>query len=173
MTTGHPIWQEIGRSESMMSYDSNRMSFLSVKNLEDLGKEMDQAHVEDSGCLQHFVRHPDRKWTILWALFSCVMVMYDVIVLPWQFIGISQSPFTNIMAYIIPVFWSVDMPLQAFTGIFEQGRLEMRWRSGEEDSHLRPRYGHGGPAAACPGTTCQVCQASTEVADAARHLYNL
>lgn len=78
--------------------------------------------------LQPFVILPYAKRRFVWMLPGALLIFYDLVYIPLQVFELPASPFTLGVAWIALLYWSLDIPMSFFTGVYKskEGRIEMR-----------------------------------------------
>jgi len=84
---------------------------------------------------------PNSPFRVLWNVFSMVLVVYDIIVIPLLVFEFGDPPFLLFMQWITRIFWTVDLVLNFFTGfVNKSGHIERR-RNKIARNYIRTWFG--------------------------------
>mmetsp|Transcript_113683 Transcript_113683/g.345850 ORF Transcript_113683/g.345850 Transcript_113683/m.345850 type:complete len:595 (-) Transcript_113683:119-1903(-) len=84
---------------------------------------------ETRSCLARCIMKPNSPRRLVWDLFSCFMVCYDVVTIPLMVFEPEDSMLVLIMDVATTAFWSLDLPCSFLTGYYSEGSVEMRPRA--------------------------------------------
>mmetsp|Transcript_19487 Transcript_19487/g.52230 ORF Transcript_19487/g.52230 Transcript_19487/m.52230 type:complete len:804 (+) Transcript_19487:68-2479(+) len=71
------------------------------------------------------VVHPQSCSRMVWDLMGAMFIFYDMIVVPLEFLMLPDSSFLEAMAWLIAVYWSLDILASFTTGQYVNGKLVM------------------------------------------------
>lgn len=75
---------------------------------------------------QRLVARPSSKRRLLWDFMGMLLIGYDVIVIPLSAFEPPPNLFTQMMAWVCTLYWTVDIPCTLVVGYHTKGVLEMR-----------------------------------------------
>lgn len=91
----------------------------------------DQDLSVEYGCLlKNGLILPHSAFRTCWLHAGTVMVIYDMIAIPLQFLDLARTTFTQIMLFVSCFYWSLDMAFSFGTAVqLPNGRLQLkRWQ---------------------------------------------
>lgn len=105
------------------------MSFGQGKTLDIVEmEEQEEEHIhEPRFCERNFMIHPNSTPRACWDVGSLFLVSYDTITIPLLLFDMPPNPFSNFMAWLTRIAWSIDLVLTFFTGYLKSdGNVELR-----------------------------------------------
>jgi len=77
--------------------------------------------------LQPFLVHPNSLKRAFWDTVSFVLLLYDMLMIPFQMFDPPPSVFVDVMVWLTRMFWTLDMTASCLTGhLAPDGSIEMR-----------------------------------------------
>eukprot|EP00928_Gymnodinium_smaydae_P024000 TRINITY_DN19572_c1_g1_i2.p1 TRINITY_DN19572_c1_g1~~TRINITY_DN19572_c1_g1_i2.p1 ORF type:complete len:321 (-),score=62.75 TRINITY_DN19572_c1_g1_i2:223-1185(-) len=67
--------------------------------------------------------HPSSKKRLTWDFMGMLLIIYDMIMLPIQVFEPAGNTFTDIMAWLARIFWTLDLPMSFLVGYLCGGVL--------------------------------------------------
>lgn len=78
---------------------------------------------------QSAVLYPYCMRRVCWDLLTLLLVSYEAIAIPLEFLDPPRHPITDVMKWVTRLFWTADVVMTAFTGfVMKDGTIEMRPR---------------------------------------------
>jgi len=83
----------------------------------------DPMQIEDNKF--HYTIHPHHPLRTFWDFASLGIVLYDIIMIPLLFFELELPLFWDLMAWMVRLFWTFDIPLTFFSGfVRNDGHIE-------------------------------------------------
>lgn len=84
---------------------------------------------DEDSILQSIMMQPSSITHLCWGCVGLALILFDVVIIPLEFLEPKETPFTTTMWWIIRIFWTLDIGRAFVTGRFgSNGELEMRFR---------------------------------------------
>jgi len=119
-----PVWRETD------SVEQTRTTFLSVEVVDgELGSGLFRHKGERTNGIPESERtlvSPSAMRRVLWYTLSTFFLGYDILVIPLQAFDIPPTLFTDVMAWVTTVFWTVDIFCTFMVGYHDGGIIEVR-----------------------------------------------
>ncbi|CAE8601093.1 unnamed protein product [Polarella glacialis] len=116
--------------------DDDHMLALKCEQMvsEKVGKNENQRRREDSntmvlsGDLNHsrWTLHPSSRGKLGWDILLLMFLCYDLVTVPLQAYDVGAPEFLRAMDILVVMYWSVDIVLAFFTGVYVDGVLVMQ-----------------------------------------------
>mmetsp|Transcript_58727 Transcript_58727/g.102269 ORF Transcript_58727/g.102269 Transcript_58727/m.102269 type:complete len:1021 (-) Transcript_58727:205-3267(-) len=89
--------------------------------------QADQAENWIWGFLSMFVMSPDSNFRAAWVITCLTVLCYDIVMLPVEVsFDLEHSDTREIMNVVFVIFWTVDLPMNFFTGIETPAQVDIR-----------------------------------------------
>mmetsp|Transcript_65449 Transcript_65449/g.173466 ORF Transcript_65449/g.173466 Transcript_65449/m.173466 type:complete len:830 (-) Transcript_65449:134-2623(-) len=113
-----PIWENVSSTELSTSY-------FTVPHTCSINPAME----EEEGPTEHcpcVVATPSSFRRVAWDILSFAVMGYDILYIPLQAFDIPPTVFTDVMAWVTTVFWTVDIFCTFMVGYHDGGIIEVR-----------------------------------------------
>lgn len=129
-----PIWQtkkDFGLTRKGGGETSNMEEILAAEEDEDSDGEGEENAEKSKWALlnlwSRIIVHPSSPLRLLWDCLGVLCISYEFVMLPLQFLSLSQSPFLVGAAWAMRIYWTCDFPLSFITGFARaDGNIEKR-----------------------------------------------
>eukprot|EP00928_Gymnodinium_smaydae_P033009 TRINITY_DN23762_c0_g2_i1.p1 TRINITY_DN23762_c0_g2~~TRINITY_DN23762_c0_g2_i1.p1 ORF type:complete len:850 (+),score=183.48 TRINITY_DN23762_c0_g2_i1:320-2869(+) len=124
--TLHPVFLKNNRKP--MERKKPKRSRSGKKSLRLLDDEEDlKSALTSEGCMQPMIMNPNCRKRSTWDILSMILVLYDMVMIPFGLFEPEPTVFLKIMEWIGRFFWTSDMPISFCSGfVTKDGRLELR-----------------------------------------------
>eukprot|EP00747_Dinoflagellata_sp_TGD_P063811 gnl/TRDRNA2_/TRDRNA2_153618_c2_seq1.p1 gnl/TRDRNA2_/TRDRNA2_153618_c2~~gnl/TRDRNA2_/TRDRNA2_153618_c2_seq1.p1 ORF type:complete len:677 (+),score=89.80 gnl/TRDRNA2_/TRDRNA2_153618_c2_seq1:133-2031(+) len=75
---------------------------------------------------KRFLLSPQSTRRLIWDCWGLFLIMYDLVFIPMQLLGMDQSAAFEIMMWVTTITWTIDIPLNFVTGVYVKNKLVMR-----------------------------------------------
>jgi len=124
------VFKRQRRRQQDTDYDTAAEVIKRTSQLELYGDDLLQHTNFSEGFARHLVLHPNSPLRASWDILSMLLVLYDMIMVPFGFFEPEDTFFTIVLEWTTRIFWSFDIPVSLVSGyVTSDGTIELRFPS--------------------------------------------